>query len=200
MRIGLALLGFLAFGAAASACRTDSVESQHEAESGPANLRAPEHDARCADGMVVVRHLESAFCIDTYEAPGFGNVPRAMTFDEAARYCSDRGADLCRDEDWSLACRGPDGLRYPYGNANEPGECQVEQAAVVNSGERLGCRSGFGVYDLSGNAAEWSAEGFLRGGDYAADEFGARCAARTRHDADDAPTLRTARCCIILPD
>jgi len=77
------------------------------------------------------------------------------------------GADLnTANDEWHHACsHGPDGLHeYPYGNAHEAGACNdgvladggvsFDPAAPVGSFPR--CEGGYpGLFDMSGNAAEW---------------------------------------------
>lgn len=145
--------------------------------------------------MVRVDMPSGAFCVDVYEAPGFDQAPEASTIDEAIALCSRRGARLCSEREWERACRGPDGLRYPYGDTFRDGVCRTGARTVGPAGHLNHCRSGYGVYDLSGNAAEWVQGGLLKGGDFAADEFAARCGARALSDASDAPGHRGVRCC-----
>lgn len=136
-----------------------------------------------------------AFCIDVYEAPGFDAPPREATLADAARLCSRRGARLCTEREWERACRGPDGMRYPYGDTYYAAACQTGAEAPVVTGHRNSCRSGYGVYDASGNAAEWVQGGLLKGGDASADEFASRCGARALPGGTGAPVIHGVRCC-----
>lgn len=134
-------------------------------------------------------------CVDLYEAPGFGVVPRTTTFGEAEAACEARGARLCTEQEWEVACRGPEGLLFPYGDEFDPRPCDVGARGPVGNGTRNACRSGFGTYDMSGNAAEWVAGGWLKGGAFDSDGFGTRCGARARPEDQAAPTLTGYRCC-----
>ena len=91
-----------------------------------------------------------------------------------------RGKRLCSEGEWVRACEGPHGRRFPYGDAHRrpratttaPGfrrlegarragrtRSAVEEAARLYqadaSGARTECVSEEGVYDLTGNVAEW---------------------------------------------
>lgn len=154
----------------------------------------------CGDGRVrvdagAVAGLQSDFCIDVYEAPGFDQPPAQLSIDEAAAWCAERGARLCSELEWETACRGPSRWRFPYGNSYSEGVCVTESQAPRAAGQRSACRSGFGPYDMSGNAAEWVRNGVLKGGDARSDGFAARCGARSSPAEPDAPTHHTARCC-----
>lgn len=91
--------------------------------------------APCPAGMVHV----ATFCIDPYEAPNNpGAQPLVMyTFVEAAAWCQARGKRLCFDDEWTLACAGPGGLSYPYGNAHQPGVCNDDKTWKVYSQSKL---------------------------------------------------------------
>lgn len=69
------------------------------------------------------------FCIDRFEAPNVaGASPLVMySFDEAQAWCAARGRRLCYDDEWTRACAGPEGLAWPYGNANQPGVCNDDE-------------------------------------------------------------------------
>lgn len=74
----------------------------------------------------------AAACIDRWEAPNReGEPPLVMyTFNEAEAWCGARDKRLCFDDEWLLACAGPAGaagLKYPYGNAREPGRCNDDR-------------------------------------------------------------------------
>lgn len=113
---------------------------------------------------------------------------------QAGRACAASGKRLCRVAEWEQACRGPQNLRYGYGEQREPRRCndsgrspvvklygfrfdastmnspQLNQMAgtLAKTGEHDGCSNGYGVYDMVGNLHEWTADpnGSFRGGYY----------------------------------
>jgi formylglycine-generating enzyme required for sulfatase activity len=140
---------------------------------------APPAAAACADDMVHV----STFCVDRYEAPNeAGRLPLTMqTAQEGEAFCATRGKRLCTESEWTRACEGPDGRRFPYGDEHRASACNDDRtwrpvdwralarwpdpAALAEaerlfqgeaSGSRPGCVSSEGVYDLTGNVAEWA--------------------------------------------
>ena len=121
-------------------------------------------------------------CIDRYEAPNQqGVAPLVMvTADEAVAWCAERGKRLCSEDEWIRACQGPSGTRYPYGASYQEHHCNhdkkyrvprwgvlakwpAEAATAENerlnqsepAGSRSTCGSEEGVFDLTGNVAEW---------------------------------------------
>jgi len=121
-------------------------------------------------------------CIDRYEAPNEkGKKPLLMqTVADADVFCAQRSKRLCTEREWVRACEGPHHRAYPYGDTYRPGRCNddgkllladwmtlgrypadagVEEATRLDqseaSGSREACVSEEGVYDLTGNAAEW---------------------------------------------
>ncbi len=121
-------------------------------------------------------------CIDRFEAPNQQGAPPLVmqTVDDAQSWCKQRGKRLCTEDEWLRACEGPAGQPYPYGpryqehacnqdgryiNPNWgllgkwPAEQAVAEARRLNqaepSGKRPTCGSAEGVYDLTGNVAEW---------------------------------------------
>lgn len=152
-------------------------------------------DPACGETMLRVGSAREGFCIDAYERPGFDALPDSFALEDAARHCSRRGARLCTEREWERACRGPEGARYPYGDVYRASACRTESAVVAKAGMHNACRSGYGIYDLSGNAAEWVAGGLLKGGDHASDAFASRCGARASSDEPDSPQYRGVRCC-----
>jgi formylglycine-generating enzyme required for sulfatase activity len=123
------------------------------------------------------------YCIDKYEYPGVGKIPRTqVSWDQADAACHDRGARLCQGHEWERACRGPDGAEYPYGEPWDPLSCNTASAdgalrAVLHAGAQRECRSAHGVYDMSGNVAEWVQEKVLRGGSAKSGGEESRCGA-----------------------
>jgi formylglycine-generating enzyme required for sulfatase activity len=133
--------------------------------------------ARCTGG-----HRAMEFCIDRYEWPNqAGALPSVMvSYEEAEQRCAARGRRLCTEDEWAFACSGEELSPYPYGRARSPDACTIDliarapvktllhssqQAAreaevervymATPSGQRPGCRSSFGAYDLTGNVDEW---------------------------------------------
>jgi len=103
----------------------------------------------CPADMVVV---DDAFCIDAYEGaleeqgddgqwaaaspyetvqervvravPAKGIVPQGYISEEqAADACARSGKRLCTSTEWLLACQGPDGWVYPYGDSYDADAC-----------------------------------------------------------------------------
>jgi hypothetical protein len=96
------------------------IRQERPAES-QAPIEKPTSTRRCPMGMAAV----DDFCIDLHEAPNrLGAEPLVMySFGEAERWCGARGKRLCFDDEWTRACAGEVGLRYPYGNQHEPARC-----------------------------------------------------------------------------
>lgn len=133
-----------------------------------------------------VTHMR--FCLDKYEAgnkPG-DYVPRDISFLQAQKLCEARGARLPTVDEWSLACEGVDRTPYEYGFVRSK-VCNIDKPYIEpdnnawfkdrakeiarldqsdKSGERPGCRSTYGVYDLTGNLDEivYDPRGFDDGG------------------------------------
>lgn len=113
-------------------------------DTGPAPVEGP-----CPPDMVVV---DDAFCVDAYEGaleeqgedgawsaaspyetvgdrvvravPARGIVPQGyISGDEAADACEAAGKRLCTSDEWLLACQGPDGSTWPYGDTYDADAC-----------------------------------------------------------------------------
>lgn len=112
-----------------------------------------EASLRCPDELQMAA-IGDAFCIDRYEASrpdasaehsgrdGSRATSRAGVLPwevqsnaEARSACSAAGKDLCSAAQWALACAGPEGLAYAYGEVYEPSTC---------NGLDKGCRCGAG--------------------------------------------------------
>lgn len=140
----------------------------------------PDQGGVCPADMVSL----PGFCIDIYEAPNQKGVkPLAMqTAPDGEAWCEQRGKRLCSESEWIRACQGPNQLPYPYGTTYVRGKCDDDKtwiapnwttlgswpspAAMAEaarlyqadaSGSRPGCVSAEGVYNLTGNVAEWVA-------------------------------------------
>jgi hypothetical protein len=81
------------------------------------------------------------------------------SFDEASEACIASGKRLCHINELEEACEGAANKTYPYGNAYVGGSCNgidASGSAAAPTGSFVSCVSDDGVFDLSGNVAEWS--------------------------------------------
>jgi sulfatase modifying factor 1 len=129
--------------------------------------------ARCAEYEPLTRcsgkRQALRFCIDRFEytAPGQTLPQNYASFIEASRICESLGKRICTESEWNFACEGPDSVPYPYGFSRAPvcnqdltdlyelnPKKQVLKDHRVPAGSMSGCRSPFGVYDMTGNLDE----------------------------------------------
>jgi hypothetical protein len=117
------------------------------------------------------------FWIDRYEVTNAqagtfgGNTPDTdtpyveITWEQAQAFCELRGARLPSETEWEYAARGPDSLRYPWGN-----EFSAEGAVYRgNYGGRVAAEVGskpdgaswVGALDMAGNVWEWTSSIYL---------------------------------------
>src|SRR5690606_17359605 len=74
--------------------------------------------------------------------------------------CAAAGKRLCTPAEWELACRGPDGTVYSYGDAYEPATCNGIDAFgrgafhLAVTGAFPACTNAWGVVDINGNLWE----------------------------------------------
>ncbi len=122
-------------------------------------------DGTCPGGSIFIPNGERGFCIDEYEFPNQKGSPPTVWRDwhAAEDSCKQRLRRLCTADEWQKACAGPRGSTYSMaaGAANATG-CNFSDDKGVHhpvtaSGSQKTCKSGYGVADLSGNVAEWTA-------------------------------------------
>lgn len=214
-------------------------ESQNCLPSGRCEQACPRGTGTldCPVGMV---SIEGAFCIDIFEASrgdatrvdagvdGSKATSRAEVMpwqvvdnSEAQLACSRAGKDLCTEQQWQCACRGPQSHIYAYGDSYEPTTCNgidkhcfCEGCAdacpfpgcysqcgaafrLEATGTNAGCTNAYGVYDMNGNVWE-----HVKGGDETRIRGGAfNCLdSQTLHRCDYVPgdwrpSARGFRCC-----
>lgn len=147
----------------------------------------------------------AAFCIDRYEYPNrSGVVPRSnTTWLQARAFCRQRGKRLCKRNEWSNACRGTDlANRWPYGLRQQASFCNTGSNKAAPAGSFSKCVNALGLYDMSGNVAEWLADdgkgenGLLAGGAYDSGAADADCDALLSRPRNSPPGPRAGfRCC-----
>jgi protein-disulfide isomerase/uncharacterized membrane protein len=123
----------------------------------------------------------------------------AMSWYAAKDACEAAGKRLCTEREWLTACQGAlaqdddgdkryaddkmEGSLYPYGPIHRIDRCWDKHAhhgyRPVYTGQHPGCVSADGVYDMTGNVAEWvvDAKGrqILMGGAFDSKADKARC-------------------------
>ncbi|HYF51175.1 MAG TPA: protein kinase [Planctomycetota bacterium] len=132
---------------------------------------AEENMALIPEGNVILPQLGAqkigAFLIDRYEFPNrAGQMPESgftavEIMSKARRKCGDAGKKVCTSSQWLRACMGDGDRRYPYGKSYVPNTCATGYASESQrrpfvSGYFSRCQTPEGVYDMSGNVAEWT--------------------------------------------
>ena len=168
--------------------------------------------------------VAEAFCIDLYEASRLdatetsagqvetvalsveGVLPWQVESNAAAEAaCVAAGKRLCTAAEWLVACQGPDGTVYSYGDTYEETTCNgidtfgdptLWEFKLMPTGSFPGCTNSWGVFDINGNLWEHVAGGSdktVRGGAFNCGD------SRTLHRCDYipgwVPSARGFRCC-----
>ena len=121
------------------------------------------------------------FCMDRHEWPGTpGAKPRVLVdYYEADRLCRAEGKRMCGEQEFYLACEGPEHWPFAWGHVRHPSPCNVDrpyltvdwtkwesgaegrrdEAVRLDQAIPIGtsaCVSPFGVHDIAGNVDEWT--------------------------------------------
>ncbi|MFZ5468919.1 MAG: protein kinase domain-containing protein [Myxococcota bacterium] len=151
-------------------------------------------------GMVQV----DEFWIDQYEYPNTkGATPMtSVDWKQAQELCARAKKRLCTEAEWLKACEGTRQQGFPYGFEFQKTRCNTGTTEVVVSGAKSKCVTEPGVFDLSGNAAEWtstplrpgSPQKIIRGGNYSQVGPDVSCHARDYFISDGSKQIGF-RCC-----
>ncbi len=151
-----------------------------------------------------------AYCMDYYEYPNKskGKPKVRVSWKDAKASCEARNKRLCTELEWERACKGPSSHRFPYGDDWEAGICNTEsKEGVANAlgaaSDNKKCKSGFGIYSMSGNAEEWTADAYakksknkvVKGGAANRADRASRCAARRAQNPKISASMLGFRCC-----
>jgi formylglycine-generating enzyme len=137
----------------------------------------PYHRLRCGEYAQPVTckgaRRPMRFCIDReeYAEPGAADPQMALpivnkSWTEAQELCAERGARLCKESEWELACEGPSMSPYPYGFSRDSNVCNKDRTDLGGAQQKLtdhrqpptafpACVSPFGVHNMVGNVDEW---------------------------------------------
>jgi formylglycine-generating enzyme len=148
-----------------------------------------------------------------------------VDFCDAQAYCMMRGRRLCGRvggvmnnpgddanaiaSEWYGACAGPDETTYPYGNSASATACNGSAYSPADMGPRdlatmSDCRGTSGIYNLSGNVAEWewscssskaNAICSTRGGSFKDGPYELRCTSSVGRNRLDFADDLGFRCC-----
>ena len=186
----------------------------------------------CPDGMGrVVVDESTRYCVDLFEASrrdataqigGIDNSAATsrmgvqpwtgVAYEQAEQACAASGKRLCTEGEWRRACQGPELWIFPYpgidwqrttcnGLFYRPGDPADAMPALT--GEASGCLSADGVYDMSGNVAEWVQRRRMHGGFFSSQRNELLCTAPgvdpDRQGAGVPGTGRGFRCCADYP-
>jgi hypothetical protein len=142
----------------------------------------------CPEGMRLID--DGKYCIDAYEFPNkYKAAPQTdVTYEEAQALCRHLGKRLCTSDEWITACSHerknylyPYGKKYDVGKCNTLGNPRLKNSLAV-SGDFIDCKNDDDIYDMSGNAAEWTVgrdgSHFVYGGSWQNGEQESRCDSR----------------------
>jgi len=153
-------------------------------------------ETRTIGGRKVVQ--KTAYCIDYHEYPGRGKKPKVnVTWFKASSLCAAKGKRLCTSKEWKQGCGG---RKYPYGKEWSASRCNTMNAAgkaraLKTAGSSKKCKSGYGLYDMSGNASEWTADKTVNGGNAGQDGDSATCYRASKRSPSSASSMIGFRCC-----
>jgi serine/threonine protein kinase len=82
-----------------------------------------------------------------------------VNWQQADEYCRKNGKRLPTEEEWEFAARGTQNFIYPWGNDWKDGNANIGSQALSEVGKFKGA-SPFGIYDMVGNAWEWTSNDF----------------------------------------
>lgn len=152
-----------------------------------------------------------AFLIDKLEYPNLAGAPPAkdVDYETAEKSCKAEQKRLCTAMEWEKACKGPLNSIYAYDTAIpadifDPEFCgDGLNDRGYTAGGKARCKSGYGVFDMSGSYREWTetapagkdSRRIVKGGLIRNAERGTRCAFTTDESINFKDSAMSFRCC-----
>jgi formylglycine-generating enzyme required for sulfatase activity len=99
-------------------------------------------------------------CFETNDCSN-NNLPQLLTWEESVSFCAGRGARLATEEEWEYAASGSNNFIFPWGNELnfdlDNNQDYVDfDFDLYEVGSRSQNISWIGVFDMAGNAEEWT--------------------------------------------
>jgi hypothetical protein len=152
---------------------------------------------KCPTGMKKITSKKMIFCIDRFEYPGSGQKPRTnVSWSDAMASCKAKNKRLCTSQEWAIGC----GSKFSYGKEYDPDACNTLSVdfaprPLVTSGSLSKCKSPWGLYDMIGNAAEWTQSQMVHGGNSNRDGEDATCSKKSKRVPSSVDPFVGFRCC-----
>jgi sulfatase-modifying factor enzyme 1 len=80
------------------------------------------------------QRVHMSYCIDREELHDDAGMPYGdLSWTSAKQMCEERGARLCKEDEWNFAAEGEEMLPYPYGNGYEFSNtiCNIERKPIM---------------------------------------------------------------------
>lgn len=118
------------------------------------------HESKC-----IGSEIELNYCIDTEESHNLFGFPLTdITWNQANKMCKSWDKRLCKENEWTQACEGPERLPYPYGYERNSSLCNIDHKAYIKDKKLVNesvnikdypeCLSPYNVHDMAGNVDE----------------------------------------------
>jgi serine/threonine protein kinase len=154
------------------------------------------------------KRYTKGYLIDMFEYPNVrGAMPMfGISYQKAKELCHDGGKRVCTADEWERACKGPRSTVYSYGDTFDEDFCGLGLEDPYASGTKDGCKSEWGVFDMSGNFREWTStlprknRVFVKGGLKSAPDKGTRCAMSADESMGFTDKSLSFRCCRDVDD